>query len=254
MAKKGFNIDGLGEKIIEQLVTENLVGSAADIFSLEKGDLEVLERFAEKSADNLIKAIEKSKMVDINNFLFALGIRHFGEESAYLITQEMFNKDSKLFFGKQGITRIIGPIDLVTYFRNVSEEALSEINGLGERMVNSLIKWFGEEKNKKMLKEFTELGVRFTKESIQVTSKADKTSSDKKLLNKTFVLTGKLETMTRDEAKKLIKQDGGRVLSAMSKNVDFLLAGTKAGSKLEKADKLGVKIVTEANFKKMILK
>ena len=100
VAKKGFNIDGMGEKIIEQLVDEGLVGSAVDIFRLKQGDLEVLERFAEKSAENLVEAVEVSKSIDLNNFVFALGIRHLGEESAYLITQEMFNCQSNLFFKK----------------------------------------------------------------------------------------------------------------------------------------------------------
>ena len=252
VAKKGFNIDGLGEKIIEQLIDEGVIGSASDIFTLKKGDLEVLERFAKKSADNLIQAIEASKVVDINNFLFALGIRHFGEESAYLVTQEMFNRDSSLFLGQYNLDKIITPVDLVTYFEKMTEETLLEINGLGERMAGSLVNWFQRVENKKVLKEFTKAGVYFTEESIQIISDASKAGDDKKLLDKTFVLTGKLETMTRDDAKKIIKQNGGKVLSAMSSNVDFLLAGSKAGSKLKKAESLGVKVINEEVFGKMI--
>jgi DNA ligase (NAD+) len=251
VAKKGFNIDGLGEKIIEQLVEEGLVSSAGDIFSLKKGDLEVLERFAEKSADNLIKAIEESKIVDLNNFLFALGVRHFGEESAYLITQEMFNKESKLFFKKQGISKMASPVDLVKYFGNLSAGDLLEINGLGERMVESLLSWFSSENNKRLLEEFSEEGVRFTDESIAMINTSEQDSKNKKMLGKTFVLTGKLETMTRDEAKKIIKKNGGKTSSAISKNTDFLLAGTKAGSKLVKAEKLGVRIIGEKEFLKI---
>jgi len=254
VAKKGFNIDGLGEKIIEQLIDENVISSASDIFTLRQGDLEVLERFAEKSADNLIKSIESSKNIDINNFLFALGIRHFGEESAYLVTQEMLNKDSDLFFGKYQIGKIKTPTDLIDYFNKMTKEKLLEINGLGERMVGSLIDWFAREDSQKILKEFTEFGVQFTKESIQITSNSSNSSDDKKLLNKTFVLTGKLETMSRDDAKKIIKQNGGKVLSAVSKNVDFLLVGSKAGSKLKKAENLGIRVISEENFKKIIRK
>ncbi len=249
VSKKGFNIDGLGEKIIEQLIDEKVISSAPDIFALKKGDLEVLERFAEKSANNLIRAIEKSKRVDINNFLFALGIRHFGEESAYLITQEIFDKDSSLFFKLQKIKKINTPLELGEYFRKINKERLLSINGLGKRMVDSLLDWFSQEKNQKVLQELTDLGVVFTKESVRIINQSN---DGKKLLDKTFVLTGKLQTMTRDEAKKLIKENGGKILSAMSKNVSFLIAGEKAGSKLKKAQALGVEVIGEKEFKKML--
>jgi DNA ligase (NAD+) len=252
VAKKGFNIDGMGEKIIEQLVNEGLVTSAADIFTLEKGDLEVLERFAEKSADNLIEAIDNSKIIDSNNFLFSLGIRHLGEESAYLIIQEIFNKDSRLFFKKFDLRRITNPMDLGSYFDRVTRDKLLEVNGLGKRMIDSLSSWFKSLENQELLKEFSEAGIKFTKESIVVTSNSEQDSSEKRLLGKTFVLTGKLESMTRDEAKKLIKQSGGKVSSAISKNTDFLLAGSKVGSKLKKAESLGVKVLAEKDFKTLI--
>lgn len=248
VAKKGFNIDGMGEKIIEQLVDEGLVGSASDIFSLKQGDLEILERFAEKSAENLVKAIKESRVVDLNNFLFSLGIRHLGEESAYLITQKMFNKDSNLFFKKYSLEKINNPMNLGDYFNRVMETKLLEVNGLGERIIDSLVIWFESLENQKLLEELSEAGVKFTEESTIVTSNSEQASNDKKFLGKVFVLTGKLESMTRDEAKKLIKESGGKVASSISKNTDFLLAGSKAGSKLKKAENLGVKILAENDF------
>lgn len=245
VAKKGFNIDGLGEQIIEQLVDEGLIGSAVDIFKLKQGDLEALERFAKKSAENLIEAVENSKVVDLNNFLFALGIRHLGEESAYLITKEMFDSKSDLFFKKFGLKEIDNPSDAANYFNQVRGEKLLAINGLGERMVESIISWFSSEENKKLLEGFRQVGVQFTSESTRV---VDNSGKDKKLQDKIFVLTGKLETMTRDEAKKLIKNNGGKVSSSISKNTNFLLAGSKTGSKLKKAEQLSVRVISEKEF------
>ncbi len=252
VAKKGFNIDGLGHKIIEALMEEGLIFSAVDIFRLKEEDLLPLEKFADKSAKNLVEAIEKSKTVAINNFLFALGIRHLGEESAELIVKEIFTKQSPLFFKKYQLQRISTPAEVAEYFRKIKKEDLLNIHGLGERMAESIWRWFNNEQNIKTLKELTRLGVKFTADSVAIRDEED--SSQLKLKDKTFVLTGKLPNLTRDEAKKLIKENGGKVLSAISKNVDYLLTGSKVGSKFTKAQQLNVPIISEEEFQELLKK
>jgi DNA ligase (NAD+) len=247
VSRKGFNIEGLGEKIIEQLAAEGLIASPADIFYLKQGDLEPLERFAEKSAQNLVEAIEESKKIELPNFLFALGIRHLGEENSYLIAKEMFNENSPLYFKKHSLKKIENPTDLVRYFRDLNKEDLLQINGLGERMVESILRWFNDDKNLQALEKMERAGVRFVVENLIVQKKKNKNIQDK-----TFVLTGALQHFTREEMKKKIKELGGKISSSISKNTDYLLVGDKPGSKLEKAKKLGTKIITEDDFEKML--
>jgi len=229
---------------------EGLIFSPVDIFKLTEADLLPLERFADKSAENLIKAIKTSKEVSINNFLFALGIRHLGEESAELIVKEIFTKQSPLFFKNYKLKQITNPAELGEYFQQIKKDDLESIHGLGERMAESVWQWFNNEQNIQTLKELTRLGVKFSAESVKI--RDNEHGPKLKLQDKTFVLTGKLPDLTRDEAKKIIKDNGGKVLSAISKNVDYLLTGSKAGSKLAKAKKLGVAIISEEDFKKMI--
>ena len=250
VSKKGFDIEGLGEKIMEQLIDSGLVREPADIFRLKEGDLEPLERFAEKSAKNIVESIQKSKIIDINNFLYALGIRFWGEENVFLLTKEMFNPDSALFYRKLGLKSIEKPADLIAYFDRVSEEDLLRINGVGERMSQSIVAWFKKKKNRRLLKDLTELGVRFDPESVKMENLAEEKNSP--FYGKTFVLTGKLDSFSREEAKDIIKKLGGKVSSAVSKNTDFLLLGKDPGSKLAKAEKLGVKIMLEEEFKKYL--
>ncbi len=246
VSRKGFNIDGLGEKIVVQLIDNGLISSAVDIFYLRVGDLEPLERFAKKSADNLVTAIKKSKNISLENFLFALGVRYFGEESVYLLVENMFDDCSPIYFKKHSsLKEIVTPYDLVEYFRNLSKENLLMIDGLGERMVESILRWFRDAKNQKFLLRMTEAGVIFKKRS-------DSESGKKVLHGKVFVLTGVLKKFTREEAKKIIKKLGGKVTSSVSKNTDFVLAGEKAGSKLKKARSLGVKVIDEKEFRKLI--
>jgi DNA ligase (NAD+) len=247
VSRKGFNIEGLGEKIIEQLADEGLIASPADIFYLKQGDLEPLERFAEKSAQNLVEAIEESKKIELPNFLFALGIRHLGEENSYLLTKEIFDKNSPLYFKKHSLKKIEEPTDLVRYFRDLNKEDLLQINGLGERMVESILQWFVNNKNLQILKKMKQAGVCFDVGSFVVQKKKNKNIQDK-----TFVLTGTLQHFTREEMKKKIKELGGKISSSISGNTDYLLVGDKPGSKLEKAKKLGIKIITEDDFEKMV--
>jgi DNA ligase (NAD+) len=233
VSKKGFDIEGMGEKIVEQLMNEGLVANVAEIFELKVGDLEPLERFAEKSADNLIIAVEKSKEIELPKFLFALGIRHVGEETGVLIARNLSNLI--------GDVRGIG--DVIRKFSKIKSEKWANIKGIGEKSAESLSSWFSDEGNLKILKKMEEAGVRVV--GIEKGGKG-------KLKGLTFVLTGELSSFTRDEAKDMIRKEGGDVSSSVSKSTDYVVVGEEPGSKYEKAKKLGVKIIDEKEFKKMI--
>jgi len=236
VSKKGFNIDGFGKKIVEKLMSEGLISNVADIFELEKGDLEPLERFAEKSADNLITSIEKSKKIELSKFLYSLGIRFVGEETAVLATRNL-----KLVI-REDVKNLH---DIIRYFPAVTMDDWRRIKGIGEKSAESLVEWFGENSNLKMLKRMDELGVKIIiHPELQITNN--------KLQNKTFVLTGELENFTRDEAKDMIRNAGGDVSSSVSQKTDYVVAGENPGSKFEKAKELGVKIIGEKEFKKML--
>jgi len=236
VSKKGFNIDGLGEKIVEQLMTEGLVADFADIFELTLGDLEPLERFADKSAQNLIKAIETSRKITIEKFLFALGIRHAGEETAVLISNAIKTKIIKYEMQNLG--------DIIKHFPKITVDDWTQIKGIGEKSAESLVDWFGDENNLNILEKMQKAGVGVIFQKLQTTSQ--------KLQSMTFVLTGELESFTRDAVKDIIRKEGGSVSSSVSKNTSFLLAGKNPGSKYAKAKELGVKIVNEKEFGEMI--
>ncbi len=235
VSKKGFDIEGLGDKIVEQLMNEGLVSSPVDIFELTKGDLEPMERFAEKSADNLVGAIEKSKQIDLAKFLFALGIRHVGEETAALVTRNM-----------KHVTRekIRDLADIISVFPHISAEDWFKIKGIGEKSADSLVGWFRDKENLKLLEKMKILGVEVKIPMLHVTSYM--------LRGKSFVLTGELESMARDEAKEKIRELGGDVSLSASKNTDFVVVGKNPGSKYDKAMELGVRVVGEKEFLKMI--
>jgi len=236
VSKKGFNIDGLGEKIVEQLIEEGIISNVADIFELKKGDLEPLERFAEKSADNLIEAIETSKKISLEKFLFSLGIRYVGEETAVLVTRNMRQVTS---------SEIQNLKDMVDVFSQVTREQWEEIEGIGPKAAESLVDWFKNEENQKLLIRMHDLGV-----ILQMENKGYEVKND--LSGNTFVLTGVLTRFTRDEAKDMIRRVGGKISSSVSKKTDFVVVGEKPGSKYEKAKELDVKIVDEEEFLKLI--
>ncbi|MDO9231353.1 MAG: NAD-dependent DNA ligase LigA [bacterium] len=236
VSKKGFNIDGLGERIVEQLMNEGLVSNFSDIFELTKGDLEPLERFAEKSAENLLFAIEESKKITLPKFLFALGIRHLGEEGAVLVERNM----EKIF--KIKLKNIL---DLMEIFSKIQKEEWLKIKGVGDKVAESLVEWFGNQENIEVLEKMAELGVEI------IIEKEEKNGS-KKLENLTFVLTGELKSFTRDGVKDIIRKEGGDVSSSVSRKTDYVLVGENPGSKFGKAQELKVKIINEEEFKKMI--
>ncbi len=235
VSKKGMNIDGCGEKIIEQLMNEGIVSDAADIFELRIGDIDHLERFADKSAENLIDAIEVAKKIKLEKFLFALGIRYVGEETTVLIVSNL---------DKVTTQKIKNLNDVQNIFAQVKIEQWEGIDGIGGRAASSLVQWFGDEKYKKMLQRMYESGV----EIIVIQN----TSVNNDIAGKSFVLTGTLTSLTRDEAKELIRDAGGKIVSSVSKNTDYVLAGEKAGSKLIKAQKLGVSVINEDELRELL--
>ena len=233
VGRKGFDIDGLGEKIVEQLMEEGLVSDLADIFELTIGDLLPLERFAEKKADKIILAIEQSKKVRLDKFLFALGIRHLGEETAYLISQNEI-RNTKY------------PNDIGDMFSKRTIAEWMSIKGIGEKSAESISEWFANEKHQVMLHRMTALGVEIV---LPKQSTSDVASS---FSGKTFVLTGELASFTRDAAKSMIKELGGSVAGSVSRKTDYVVAGENPGSKFDKAKELGVKILNEEEFQKML--
>jgi len=218
-SKHAFDIDGLGEKIVEHLMNEGLIKNPADIFALTKGDLEPLERFAEKSADNLINSIEKAKKVTLARFVYSLGIRHVGEETAI---------------------RLAAHFGSLNKIMDAGLEELQKVNDIGPRVAESLSDWFQSKENRELLDELLKNGVKIYNLQLK--------AYNLKLGGQTFVLTGTLATMTRDEAKDKIRELGGEVSESVSKKTSYVVAGENPGSKFDKAKTLGVKLLSENDF------
>lgn len=237
VSRKGFDIDGLGEKIVEQLLNEGLISDMADIFDLTEGDLLPLERFGEKSAANLVAAIGNAKRIPFRRFIYSLGIRHVGEESAILIAEHLH----ELF-----PERLTGLKDIAERFPSVTPKRWAEIPGFGEKSGRSLADWFNDETNIRLLGKFVEFGVE------TVFPKADTARKEGVFSGKTVVVTGTLSRFTRDEAKDIIRKNGGHPSGSVSAKTDFVLAGEDAGGKLSKAEELGVRVISEDEFLEMI--
>lgn len=236
VGKKGMDIDGMGEKIVEQLVNDKLISGFEDIFKLKIEKLEVLERFASKSAQNLITAIEKSKNVAMDKFLFSLGIRHLGEETAGLVVQNL-----KQIGCEKNVQDLSG---LMCVFPNISIEKWTSIDGIGLVVAGELTRWFNSKKNINLLNKLNNLGIK-----IIIPRKSQKKES--KIQGKIFVLTGTFFSMSRDEAKRYIKESGGRVSSSVSQKTDYVVVGKNSGSKYQIAKKLGVTTIKEEEFLKI---
>lgn len=221
VSKKGMNIDGLGEKIIAQFREIGLISDYASIYHLKKEDIEGLEGFGEKSAENILGAIEKSRHVPFHQFLFSLGIRHVGETTA---------KDIARFF--KGFPEL----------RASHYEELSSVEGVGDKVAESVVSYFKNEANVKALERLLK----------EVTIEEPEQMASTKLKYLTFVITGSLPSLSRDEAKDLIEQNGGKVAGSVSKKTDYLLAGDGGGSKREDALKFGITIIDEVGFKNML--
>ncbi|HLB51150.1 MAG TPA: NAD-dependent DNA ligase LigA [Patescibacteria group bacterium] len=234
VGRKGFDIDGLGEKIVEKLIDEGLITTMADLFALTEGDLEPLKRFAEKSAENLVASIEKSKHVPFEKFLFALGITHVGEETGILIT-----KNIQRITGK----KIRTLRDVTHHLPRITIEQWENIDGIGPKVAESLHEWFHNGENLDVLRKMADHGVQITFSHVRPTRNT--------LQGKAFVLTGELENFTRDAAKDMIRRAGGHVSAGVSAKTDYVVAGADPGSKYDKAKKLGARIIDEAEFVKI---
>ena len=221
-SKEAMDIDKVGPSLIAQLYDKKMISNPVDLYKLLPQDLMMLDLVQEKSASNIYMSIQDSKTRPLNRLVTALGIRHVGKETADILTSELPS---------------LGELE------NASLEQLAQIDGIGEIIAKSVYDYFHSENNLKLLAELKSLG-------INPSGKA-KPKSDK-LAGKTFVLTGTLENMTRDEASDIIKSHGGKTSSSVSKKTDFVLAGANAGSKLDKAQNLGVIILTENDFLEMI--
>ena len=231
VSRKGLDIVGLGEKIVEQLMNEGLVADVADIYELTVGDLEPLERFAEKSAEKLVQAIDSRKKVSLEKLLFALGIRHIGEETAELIARHVALSKKE---------RSILPTTLLRFFEAISLDEWQAVKGIGDKSADSLLRWSRDKRTTKLFERLDEVGLRI---ELPIVSK-----TPGKLAGLTFVLTGELVHFTRDEAKRRIKELGGSVAASVSRKTNFVVVGTDPGSKYEMAKKLSVPILDEAAF------
>ena len=222
VSRKAMDIDGMGIKIVEQLLDEGLITDSADMYELSGGDLVHLEGFCELSAKNLIAAIAASRTPTLARFLFALGIRHVGEETAELLAQRFGTLES---------------------IRQATRDELEETDGIGVVVAASVAAWFRDSKNKHLLDRLLS--------HIHIARARTRMVADR-LTGMTFVLTGTLATMTRDEAKACIKAEGGKVSSSVSRATSYVVAGKDPGSKYENAKTLGVPILDEGAFVKMI--
>ena len=239
-SKGAMDIEGLGPKIIEQLLKEGLVSDVADFYSLTVGDLKPLERFADKSADNLINSIALKKEVDLARLIYGLGIQHVGEETAIMIAREI---------RKLGNWEIGKFDDFVRIMQEKKLEDFLRLEDVGPIMAKSIYDWFTSEKNIVLLKKLEKNGVSIKPEQKESLSDAGKSAD---FTGKTFVLTGSLSGLTRDEAKDKIRKLGGKISSSVSKKTDFVVAGAEPGSKYTDAKSLGVKILDEEGFLRMI--
>ena len=222
-SKGALDIDGLGEKLIEQLVDKDLLFSYADIFRLKEDMLKNLDRMGSKSAANILSAIEESKRVTLSRFLYALGIRNVGEHVAGILAGSF-----------ESLKRLIGatPGELVA------------IDGVGPVVAESIVEFFKKDENRKIIDDMIVNGVKIFR---------DNAHKQDTLAGKIFVLTGILETLTRSEAKRAIEEAGGKVAGSVSRNTDYLVAGASPGSKLKRAQELGVDIIDEQTLMRLMM-
>ena len=217
-----MNIDGMGDALVTQLTERGKVKDIADLYKLTKNDLLKLERMGEKSAENVLREIENSKKLPLERVIYGLGIRFVGERTAQFLAEHF------------------GSLDAI---ETASEEELQQVEEVGPRIAKSIVEFFAEPKNRELVDELRSAGV---------TMKGKKKERGAKLAGKTFVLTGTLVNYTRDEAKKMIEDAGGKVTGSVSKKTDYVVAGADAGSKLDKAKELGVAVVDERGMQQLL--
>ena len=221
-SKRAMDIEGLGAKLIDQLVDKGLVKDVADIYYVKKEVLIALERMADKSAQNIVDAIEASKEKPLSKFLYALGIRHVGEHISDVLAHRFPHLDD---------------------FFHLSEQELMEAEEVGPEVAASVMQFFGDRKNRESVERLKKAGVQVIE---------PKAKEKGKFADKVFVFTGTLQTYGRDEARDVVESLGGKTASSVSKKVDFVVVGEDPGSKFEKAKQLGIRILTEEAFRKMV--
>ncbi|MGI9284260.1 MAG: NAD-dependent DNA ligase LigA, partial [Pseudomonadales bacterium] len=218
-SRKAMDVDGLGDKLVDQLVDENLIATVADLYALDHATLSELERMGSKSADNLLAALEKSKTTTLPRFLYSLGIREVGETTARSVAQHFGNLET-----------------IVT----ATEEDLHEVDDVGPIVATHIAGFFQSKQNQKVIAELQASGVHWPA--------IERTARTSPLAGKTFVLTGTLQSLPREEAKHRLLGLGAKVAGSVSKKTDYVVAGDKAGSKLAKANDLNIQILSEQEF------
>jgi len=217
-----MNIDGMGDALVNQLTDRKIVKDVADIYQLTKADLLKLERMGEKSAENVLREIQNSKKLPLERVIYGLGIRFVGERTAQFLAEH---------FGEMSAIEKAG------------EEELQQVEEVGPRIAKSIVEFFAEPKNRELVEELRAAGL---------TMRGKKKERGTKLAGKTFVLTGTLPTYSRDEARKMIEDAGGKVTGSVSKKTDYVVAGADAGSKLDKAKELGVTVIDEKGMTELM--
>jgi DNA ligase (NAD+) len=218
-----FDIRGLGPKIIDRLLNEGLIQTPADLFELKEGDVVRLERFAKKSSENLIGAIQNKRKISLSRFIYALGIRNVGEETSRNLAEHFLNLEK---------------------IKEASFDDLQKVKDIGPVVAKSIEGWFSGATNRKLLDKFERL--------VEIEKEEKKKPKNEKLKGITFVFTGELESLSRSQAKKMVRDLAGDASESVSKNTSFLVAGSEPGSKLKTAQNLGVKIINEEEFLKLL--
>ncbi len=254
-SRYAFNIEGLGKETVDVLLEAGIISDSADIFFLTADDLLSLPLFKEKKTENILNAIEKAKRIPLDRFLYALGIRHVGRETAELLAKSLPWKieevdieetETKLqpsLFGGEArkVTLHAIPLSvLVETIESLKPEEIAAIHGIGDVVAHEVTEWMKRKEHKELLKKFEKGGV--------VCLKPEQSSLKQIFLGKIFVLTGTLPTLSRDDAKEMIKERGGKVSGSVSKKTNYVLAGEDAGSKLDDAKKLNVMVIDEGEF------
>jgi DNA ligase (NAD+) len=219
VSRGAMDIEGLGDKHVQQLIESGLIGDAADLYTLKKGDLLLLERMGDKLADNILGAIEKSKQTTLPRLIYAIGIRHVGENTSNILARRFHSLEN---------------------LRAATVAELAGIHEIGLVTAESVAAFFGFPETQDLLARLEGAGVHATSEGIEPVSI--------RFEGKVFVFTGALTTVTRDEAEAQVRLLGGRASSSVSRQTDYVVAGENAGSKLDKARALGVAVLTEAQF------
>ncbi|MFA4930678.1 MAG: NAD-dependent DNA ligase LigA [Patescibacteria group bacterium] len=220
VSRGAFDMEGVGPKVVDKLIAEGLIHDAADLFTLTKGDLQPLSRFAEKSAAKIVTSIQSRRLISLERMIYALGIRHVGEQTA------------------DDLARHFGELDGLI---NSSREDLETVGNIGEVVASSIVEYFADKKNLHFIDKLRQSGVKYKK-----------TVKNDVLAGQSFVVTGSLQGYGREEVEALVRRLGGRVSSSVSKKTTYVLAGENPGSKIDKARAVGVKIISEADFNKLI--